>query len=175
MDPQINLDGSIFHKPCAKCGDCNCQITISNFTKNESSDQTVLLCKIHYFKRFHEGGSYLGGDKYQKTAQRDATVSTAANERSAVETVAPPSVPGKLPVKEAPAVKVTPVEVVHVVMKVTAPEVVQVEDAPVETVFQNLQMDNAVKVGSNEQASVDVDGEKESVVTTEDAVQSEEY
>lgn len=22
MDPQINLDGSVFHKPCAKCEDC---------------------------------------------------------------------------------------------------------------------------------------------------------
>lgn len=71
MDPQINLDGSIFHKPCAKCADCNCQITISNFTKNESADQTVLLCKTHYFKRFHEGGSYLGGDKFQVKATRD--------------------------------------------------------------------------------------------------------
>ena len=58
MDPQINLDGSLFHKPCAKCADCGCQITISNFTKNESSDQTVLLCKTHYFKRFHEGGQF---------------------------------------------------------------------------------------------------------------------
>jgi hypothetical protein len=70
-DPQINLDGTKFHKPCAKCGDCGCQITISNFTKNESPDQTVLLCKIHYFKRFHEGGSYLGGDKFRVKSARD--------------------------------------------------------------------------------------------------------
>jgi hypothetical protein len=90
MDPQINLDGSVFHKPCAKCADCGCQITISNFTKNESPDETVLLCKTHYFKRFREGGKhfhtiscyfrylisfslgqYLGGDKYQVKAERD--------------------------------------------------------------------------------------------------------
>lgn len=71
MDPQINLDGTKFHKPCAKCGDCGCQITVSNFTKNESSDQTILLCKTHYFKRFHEGGSYLGGDKFKVKADRD--------------------------------------------------------------------------------------------------------
>ena len=71
MDPQINLDGSKFHKTCAKCGECGCQITLSNFTKNESNDQTMLLCKIHYFKRFHEGGSYVGGDKYRAKSQRD--------------------------------------------------------------------------------------------------------
>lgn len=71
MDPQINLDGTKLHKACAKCGDCGCQITISNFTKNESNDQTVLLCKIHYFKRFHEGGSYLGGEKFRIMSTRD--------------------------------------------------------------------------------------------------------
>lgn len=54
MDPLINLDGSIIHKQCAKCGDCNCQITLSNFVKSEIGDQTTLLCKIHYLKRFSE-------------------------------------------------------------------------------------------------------------------------
>lgn len=78
MDPQINLDGTKFHKACAKCGDCGCQITVSNFTKNESSEQTILLCKIHYFKRFHEGGSYLGGDKFKVKADRDLKPSTSA-------------------------------------------------------------------------------------------------
>jgi hypothetical protein len=78
MDPQINLDGTKFHKPCAKCADCGCQITVSNFTKNESSDQTVLLCKTHYFKRFHEGGSYLGGDKFKVKADRDVKSSSPA-------------------------------------------------------------------------------------------------
>jgi hypothetical protein len=71
MDPQINLDGVKLHKPCAKCQDCGCQITTSNFTKNETQDETVLLCKIHYFKRFHEGGSYLGGEKFRVKSDRD--------------------------------------------------------------------------------------------------------
>lgn len=71
MDPQINLDGTLFHKPCAKCQDCNCQITLSNFTKTEIEGATVLLCKIHYFKRFKEGGSYVGGDKFQVKNTRD--------------------------------------------------------------------------------------------------------
>ena len=61
-DPQINLDGSVFHKTCAKCGDCSCQITLSNFSSNP--DKTLLLCKTHYLKRFKEGGSYLGDDKF---------------------------------------------------------------------------------------------------------------
>lgn len=69
MDPQINLDGSVFHKPCAKCADCQCQITIANFTKNESGDTTLLLCKTHYFKRFHEEGGYVGGDKFQNRSR----------------------------------------------------------------------------------------------------------
>lgn len=108
MDPQINLDGSIFHKPCAKCADCNCQITISNFTKNETPGETVLLCKTHYFKRFHEGGklhcyffvirnihplfrvgSYLGGDKFQVKADRDVH---AKERRQSAGSLAPPAV-----------------------------------------------------------------------------------
>jgi hypothetical protein len=71
MDPQINLDGSLFHKPCAKCQDCNCQITLTNFTKTEIEGATVLLCKTHYFKRFKEGGSYVGGEKFQVKNTRD--------------------------------------------------------------------------------------------------------
>ena len=54
MDPQINLDGSIFHKQCAKCRDCNCQITLSNFNKNVAGEDTFLLCKTHFFQRFNE-------------------------------------------------------------------------------------------------------------------------
>ena len=66
-DPQVSLDGSKYHKVCAKCEDCGCQITLGNFTKCEST----LLCKTHYFKRFHEEGSYLGGDKFQNKSERD--------------------------------------------------------------------------------------------------------
>lgn len=78
MDPQINLDGSIFHKACAKCEDCKCQITIANFTKYENGDKVTLLCKTHYFKRFHEQGSYLGGDKFQVKNPRDLKVTAGA-------------------------------------------------------------------------------------------------
>lgn len=72
MDPQMNLDGQIIHKTCAKCEDCQCQITLSNFTLYVAPDSKVtLLCKTHYFKRFHEGGSYLGGEKFNVKNPRD--------------------------------------------------------------------------------------------------------
>jgi hypothetical protein len=59
-DPQITLDGIAYHKSCAKCSDCSCQITLGNFCKFG----TTLFCKTHYFKRFSEEGTYLGGEKY---------------------------------------------------------------------------------------------------------------
>ena len=72
-DPQINLDGSLFHKSCAKCSDCKCQITLSNFAKNETSQSTTLLCKTHYFQRFNQGGgNYVGGEKYHTKTNRCA-------------------------------------------------------------------------------------------------------
>ena len=54
MDPHINLDGSLFHRSCAKCKDCLCQITLSNFNKHEIGGYTYLLCKTHFFCRFNE-------------------------------------------------------------------------------------------------------------------------
>ncbi len=83
-DPQINLDGTILHKPCAKCEDCQCQITLANFCKNETEGSFVLLCKTHYFKRFHEGGSYLGGEKFQVKNPRDALGNETGSTATAV-------------------------------------------------------------------------------------------
>jgi hypothetical protein len=96
MDPQINLDGSLFHTSCAKCEDCKCQITISNFCKNENEGKVTLLCKTHYFKRFHEGGAYIGGDKFQVKATRDVQ----ATRRSSLGGVSADAVPPS-PSKEA--------------------------------------------------------------------------
>ena len=67
-DPQITLDGAKFHKSCAKCFDCGCQISLANFTKCEDT----LLCKTHYFKQFHENNSYVGGDKFSKKGSADS-------------------------------------------------------------------------------------------------------
>ncbi len=87
MDPQINLDGSIFHKGCAKCNDCNCQISLSNFTKNENDGIITLLCKTHYFKRFHEQGSYLGGEKFAIKNPRDEKTLGTTTAATAVPSV----------------------------------------------------------------------------------------
>jgi hypothetical protein len=89
LDPQIMLDGLAYHKTCAKCADCGCQITLSNFTKSG----TTLLCKTHYFKRFHEEGSYLGGDKYSKVAPRDSKVGASGEASEAVAAPAPAPAP----------------------------------------------------------------------------------
>jgi hypothetical protein len=68
MDPQITLDGTKFHKGCAKCADCSTQITLSNFTK---APDNTLLCKTHYFKRFREEGNYIGGEQFQRKGTAD--------------------------------------------------------------------------------------------------------
>jgi hypothetical protein len=59
-DPQIVLDGLSYHRACAKCNDCKCQITIENFTKSG----TTLYCKTHYIKKFKEEGTILGSEKF---------------------------------------------------------------------------------------------------------------
>jgi hypothetical protein len=85
MDAQINLDGSIFHLPCAKCQDCKCQITLNNFAKHEFDNKEVLLlCKTHLMKRFHEEGSYIGAEKYKVKAERDVHAAEKASHSSAV-------------------------------------------------------------------------------------------
>jgi hypothetical protein len=84
-DSQISLDGSVYHKPCAKCADCNCQITLANFTKSG----TTLLCKTHYFKRFHEEGAYVGGDKFSRMSARDIKLAGTATPGVSEESHAP--------------------------------------------------------------------------------------
>jgi cysteine/glycine-rich protein len=93
MDPQINLDGSIFHKTCAKCADCSCQITLSNFTRSGST----LLCKTHYFKRFSETGQYLGGEKFSQKAGGEGRSSTPPPPANARSTSPPPPVNSRAP------------------------------------------------------------------------------
>lgn len=79
-DPQITIDGFTFHNTCAKCADCNCQITLANFTKTG----TTLLCKTHYFKRFSEEGSYLGGEKFTQKSAKNATDVSDSSEVSSL-------------------------------------------------------------------------------------------
>ena len=102
MDPQLKLDGTTYHKSCAKCKDCDCSITLSNFTKCDD----YLLCKTHYFKRFHEEGSYVGGDKFEKISNRDSIRMTGGG--TAIGVTAPTEAPKSFvpPVPEEPAAKV---------------------------------------------------------------------
>jgi hypothetical protein len=67
-DAHLNLDSKLYHKGCAKCEDCKCQITLANFTK--SGD--LLLCKTHYFERFSVNGSYAGADKFKKSSSANS-------------------------------------------------------------------------------------------------------
>ena len=60
-DPQVNLDRTLYHKSCAKCADCSCQITLSNFTKSGDT----LFCKTHYFERFSKTNTYIGGESFK--------------------------------------------------------------------------------------------------------------
>ena len=75
VDPQLNLDGALFHKSCAKCFDCKCQITLANFSKTETAEHKyLLLCKTHYFARFNTaGGTYVGGDKFKQSSTEKYT------------------------------------------------------------------------------------------------------
>lgn len=59
-DPQVVLDGLSYHRACAKCTECKCQITIQNFAKSG----TTLYCRTHYFKKFNEEGTLLGSEKF---------------------------------------------------------------------------------------------------------------
>ena len=67
-DKQISLDGLIYHGPCAKCADCGCNISVSNFAVVDGDNgEKTLLCKVHYKARFNAaGGVYAGGSKYAK-------------------------------------------------------------------------------------------------------------
>jgi hypothetical protein len=97
-DAQLNLDGVLFHKPCAKCQDCGCQLSLSNYTSSclpkgghanggdgdggggeagsdsssggssasSSGGSMLLVCKTHYFERFHRDGEYAGGENFKK-------------------------------------------------------------------------------------------------------------
>jgi hypothetical protein len=54
MDPQINLDGNIFHTTCAKCEDCRCQVcslplmqpVITNRLQSRTSPEAGPLCYV---------------------------------------------------------------------------------------------------------------------------------
>jgi len=66
-DAQLRLDGISMHTHCAKCADCNCQLSLSNFSHG---GKNVLLCKTHYFQRFHKENCYADGCKIPAQPQK---------------------------------------------------------------------------------------------------------
>ena len=92
MDPQINIDGTILHKPCAKCLDCKCQITLTNFAKYETPEIITLLCKTHYLKRYHESGVLLGSERFQNKKPSEKSSSKLASQSCNSEPLETPHV-----------------------------------------------------------------------------------
>jgi hypothetical protein len=81
-DPQLNLDGLIFHMACARCEEpgCNAQLNLQNYTMDKKADGTVnLMCKTHYKMHFQKsGGVYKhGADRFRKSTTGELRSSTA--------------------------------------------------------------------------------------------------
>lgn len=149
-DPQISLDGVSYHKECAKCSDCKCQITLANFCKFE----TTLFCKTHYFKRFKEEGSYLGGDKYtQKSgvARAQAAAAAAPGDETAIESEATETSPAPSEVEASATV---------------ATEVV-VDDSPVTEAVDTPTTDPSDSQATESEASPDPASTPEVVLSPE--------
>jgi len=68
-DPQLVLDGSQYHKACAKCAEprCGVQLSLGNFAISGEE----LLCKTHMKERFLLKGQYAGGEKFAHKSPRD--------------------------------------------------------------------------------------------------------
>ena len=49
-----------------------------------------MYCKTHYFKRFHEEGSYLGGDKFENKNPRDVKEGTSSDDLISQDKVVSP-------------------------------------------------------------------------------------
>ena len=62
-EPNLNLDGRVFHKKCAKCKDCGKYLSLLDFGKStDFIKESFLLCKRHYEERFlRSGGNFKGG------------------------------------------------------------------------------------------------------------------
>ena len=62
-EPNLNLDGRVFHKKCAKCKDCGKYLSLLDFGKStDFIEESFLLCKRHYEERFLRSGvNFKGG------------------------------------------------------------------------------------------------------------------
>lgn len=79
-DPQINLDGNVFLKKCAKCKDCGSKLTLTNYHMSKDNDgKWLLLCLTHYKTRFSKTGVYAGADKFQKKTASEVAAAEASS------------------------------------------------------------------------------------------------
>ena len=102
-DPQLVLDGSQYHKSCAKCAEprCGVQLGLGNFAVSG----TTLLCKTHLKERFLRKGQYAGGEKFAHMSERDKKEAVGGG--AAAVTVAAPAAALAAPV--APIALIAPI------------------------------------------------------------------
>ena len=63
---KLVIDAMKFHRACAKCSTCQCQLTLGNFATADD----LLLCKTHLLESFaRAGGKYAGDTRFQKSSQ----------------------------------------------------------------------------------------------------------
>ena len=96
-EPNLSLDGRVFHKKCAKCKDCGKYLSLLDFGKStDFIEESFLLCKRHYEERFlRTGVNFKGGwqpsekEGIQLAIQRRKSV--RRDEASGEDEVAPPT------------------------------------------------------------------------------------
>lgn len=76
-DPQLNLGGNPVHKFCAKCKECGCQLTLSNFRVDTNMD---FYCSTHYQPHSIAPGrtfnTLADSVKKERTKQRTSLIQT---------------------------------------------------------------------------------------------------
>ena len=113
-DAKLSIADGTYHKSCAKCKVCNCQLTIKNF----STSGDDLMCKTHFMEAFaRSGGSYGGDDKFKHASTRSehaknaGPVASATAAPAATAAKAAPAEPEPTPTP-APKVEKEPAKVV---------------------------------------------------------------
>lgn len=48
----VELEDNIFHKDCASCEECDCDLVADTFTQHRQGKTLILLCKPHYSAKF---------------------------------------------------------------------------------------------------------------------------
>uniref|UniRef100_A0A7S1XNE4 LIM zinc-binding domain-containing protein n=1 Tax=Phaeomonas parva TaxID=124430 RepID=A0A7S1XNE4_9STRA len=62
-DSKVSIEGKLICSADFRCEDCRCKLSLQSYTV---AGGTTLLCKTHYFERFHTTNSYGGDDRFSK-------------------------------------------------------------------------------------------------------------